>query len=63
MRKVGSLEVTRYSFEMIDNEPKIVVSMVKVLDTDGKYIKFAKLKEVEPYLSMYPISFAKKKIC
>jgi hypothetical protein len=60
MRKVGRFEVTRYSFEMIENEPKIVISMVKVLDTDGKYIKFAKLKEVEPYLSKYPISFAKK---
>ena len=59
-RKVGSLEVTRYSFEMIEDEPKIVISMVKVLDTDGKYIKFAKLKDVEPYLSMYPISFSKK---
>ena len=60
MKKVGRFEITRYSFEMIDDEPKIVISMVKVLDTDGKYIKFAKLKEVEPYLSMYPVSFAKK---
>lgn len=60
MRKVGRFEITRYSFEMIENEPKIVISMVKVLDTDGKYIKFAKLKEVEPYLSMHPVSFAKK---
>ena len=59
-RKVGSLEVIGYSFEMIEDEPKIVISMVKALDTDGKYIKFAKLKGVEPYLHMYPISFAKK---
>jgi hypothetical protein len=34
--------------------------MVKVLDTEDKYIKFAKLKEVASYLSMYPISFAKQ---
>ena len=31
--------------------------MVKVLDINGKYIKFAKLKDVNPYLSKYPISF------
>jgi len=60
MEKVGKFEITKYSFEMIEHEPKIVISMVKVLDTDGKYIKFAKLKEVEPYLSMYPVSFAKQ---
>jgi len=60
MEKVGGFEITKYSFKMIEHEPKIVISMVKVLDTDGKYIKFAKLKEVEPYLSMYPISFAKQ---
>ncbi len=60
MEKAGRFEITKYSFEMIEHEPKIVISMVKVLDTDGKYIKFAKLKEVEPYLSMYPVTFAKK---
>ena len=60
MEKVGGFEITKYSFEMIEHKPKIVISMVKVLDTDGKYIKCAKLKEVEPYLSMYPISFAKQ---
>lgn len=54
---IGSFEITRYKFEFIEGEPKIVISMVKVLDTDGKYIKFAKLKEVEPYLSSYPVKF------
>ena len=57
MRKIGSLEITRYNFEYIENEPKIIISMVKVLDENGKYIKFAKLKEVSPYLSKYPVSF------
>jgi hypothetical protein len=50
MRKIGSLEITKYDFEYVDGEPKIVISMVKVLDENGKYIKFAKLKEVIPYL-------------
>jgi hypothetical protein len=57
MRKIGSLEITKYDFEYVDDEPKIVISMVKVLDENGKYIKFAKLKEVSPYLSKYPVSF------
>ena len=57
MTEVGSLEITRYQFEMINGEPKIIISMVKVLDKDGKYIKFAKLKEVNPFLSKYPIKF------
>lgn len=57
MKEIGRLEITKYSFEMIENEPKIVISMVKVLDTEDKYIKFAKLKEVEPYLCLYPVTF------
>lgn len=59
MTEVGSLEITRYQFKMINGEPKIIISMVKVLDKDGKYIKFAKLKEVNPFLSKYPIKFKK----
>jgi len=57
MNNVGSLEVIKYEFEVINGEPKIVISMVKVLDINGKYIKFAKLEDVNPYLSKYPISF------
>ena len=57
MREIGNLEITRYSYEVVEDEPKIVISMVKVLDTEGKYIKFAKLKEVEPFLSKYPVTF------
>ena len=57
MREIGSLEITRYSYEVVEDEPKIVISMVKVLDTEGEYIKFAKLKEVEPFLSKYPVTF------
>ncbi len=58
--EIGSLEVTRYNYETIDGEPKIVISMVKVIDNKGKYVKFAKLKNVEPYLSKYPITFKEK---
>ena len=57
MKEIGRLEITKYSFEIIENEPKIVISMVKVLDKEGKYIKFAKLKEDEPFLSKFPINF------
>ena len=61
MKNIGSLEVVRYEYQMVDGDPKIVISMVKVLDEKGAYIKFAKLKDVEPYLSDYPISFKPKK--
>ena len=54
---VGSFEITKYGFEMVDGDPKIVISMVKVLDVNGKYIKFAKLNDVEKYLSKYPVTF------
>ena len=57
---VGSFEITKYDFEMVDGDPKIVISMVKVLDKNGKYVKFAKLKEVERYLSDYPVTFKSK---
>ena len=60
MKEVGSLEVTRYKYKEIDGDPKIIISMVKVLDTEGEYIKFAKLREVEHYLSMYPVVFKKR---
>lgn len=56
-RKIGSLEVIKYKFEMIDDEPKIIIEMIKVLDERGAYIKFAKLKNVLDYLSKYPIKF------
>jgi len=59
MRDVGSLEVNKYRFEFINGKPKIVIDQVKVLDKNGKYIKFAKLKGVYPFLSQFPISFKK----
>lgn len=55
--KLGSFEVTKYRFEYIDGEPKIVIDRVKVLDTNGKYIKFAKLEGVISHLCKHPIKF------
>ena len=55
--KIGSLEVVKYDFLIIDGNPKIVISMIKVLDTEGNYIKFCALKEVLPFLASYPIKF------
>jgi hypothetical protein len=55
--EVGSFEIVKYKFEFINSEPKIIIEMIKVLDINGKYIKFAKLKDVLPYLSKYPINF------
>ena len=57
MTEIGSFEITKYHYKLVDDEPKIVISMVKVLDKEGKYIKFAKLKEVEPFLSKFPVNF------
>lgn len=60
-KEVGSLEVIKYRFDYIDGEPKIIIDMVKVLDKNGEYIKFAKLEGVIDYLSKYPIKF--KELC
>ena len=57
MRKPHSLEIVRYDY----NGQDIVIKMIKVLDEKGDYIKFAKLKDVMPYLSKYPIKFKNKK--
>ena len=54
---IGSFEIVRYNFTMIDNDPKIMISQIKVIDQEGKYIKFAKLKEVLPYLCLFPVTF------
>lgn len=56
-KEVGSFEIVKYDFDMVKGEPKIIISMIKVLDTNGKYIKFAKLKEITPFLSRLPIKF------
>jgi hypothetical protein len=57
IEEIGSFEVVKYDFEFIKGQPKLVISMVKVLDKAGNYLKFAKLKEVMPFLSKFPIKF------
>lgn len=55
--EIGSFEIVKYRFDLVNGDQKIIIEMVKVLDINGKYIKFAKLKEVLPYLSQYPVKF------
>jgi hypothetical protein len=55
-----NLEIVRYGFEEINREPKIIIHQVRVNDENGKYIKFAKLKDVESFLSEYKVTFRKK---
>lgn len=51
------LEITKYEHKLIDGQPKIIISMIKVMEDDGTYIKFAKLREILPYLSGHPVTF------
>ena len=53
MKKPHNLEVVRYDYDGYN----IVIKQIKVLDENGDYIKFAKLKEVMPYLSQYNVKF------
>jgi hypothetical protein len=55
--KNHKLEVVRYEYDG-DN---IVIKMIKVLDENDNYVKFAKLKDVMPYLSKMNIKFKKQK--
>ncbi len=54
MEEIGSFEITKYN---INDSGNIEIQMVKVLDKNGKYIKFAKLKNVLAYLGQYPTTF------
>lgn len=56
-RKVGSFEIIKYKIVIQSGNPKIEIEMIKVLDEDGEYIKFARLKDVIGYLSKYPVTF------
>lgn len=59
-KDVGSFVIPKnwYKYEELeDGSSSINITRVKVLDVEGKYIKFAKLKNVIGYLSDYPVSF------
>lgn len=58
---VGSLEVVRYRVELIQGQPKIIIEQIRVNDENGNYLKFAKLKDVLPYLSKFPVKFKELK--
>ena len=57
MKEIGSIEVVRYRFDLVKSEPNIIIEMVKLLDKDGKYIKFAPMAEAIGLLSKYPVRF------
>jgi len=57
MKEIGSIEIIKYYYVMFQNEPKIVIQMVKLLDKEGKYIKFAPMSEAVELLSKYPVTF------
>lgn len=50
-------EITRYHFEKVNGEPKIIIDMVKVMDENGKYLKFAKLEKVIDFISGQKVKF------
>lgn len=50
------LEVEDYKYE----NDTIVINKVKLLDSSGNFIRFAKLKEVTPYLCKYPVIFRER---
>ncbi len=54
-----TFEITKYHFEKVDGEPKIIIEMVKVMDEKGKYIKFAKLEKVIEFLGGEEVHFKK----
>lgn len=47
------LEVSRYDFR----DGRIEIKEIKVLDVRGKFIRFANIKKVLPYLSEYNVTF------
>lgn len=57
MKEIGSIEIVKYYYAMFQSEPKIIIQMVKLLDKDGKYIKFAPMAEAIDLLSKYPVKF------
>lgn len=57
MDNLGSFVIKKYKLQVVDGEPKILISMIKALDKNGKYIKFVSMKEAEPLLSQVPVTF------
>lgn len=51
------IEITRYDWQMVGRDPKIVIHQVKLMEDDGTYIKFGKLKDVIDLLPYHPVTF------
>lgn len=58
MKRIGAFEIVQYHY----NGKDIIIEKVKVLDEYGKYIKFARLADVLPFLSSYPVKFKQLKV-
>lgn len=51
-------KVSIYGFEMVNGQPKIVISQIQAYDkATGKFIKNGKLEKMLPLLSKHPVSF------
>lgn len=51
------IEITRYDWQLVNGQPKIVIHQVKLMEDDGTYIKFGKLKDVIDLLPYHPVKF------
>lgn len=51
-----SIEIARY---FIDNDGALKITHIKVLDENGKYVKFASHEKILPYLHQLPVRFKK----
>lgn len=56
-KMIARIEIVKYRFAYVAGQPKIIIEMVKLLDSDGNYIKFAKMSEAVDLLSKYPVTF------
>jgi hypothetical protein len=53
-----SIEIVRYSLETnMKGEKSIVLKQIKVLDSNGKYVKFAKHEKIFNHLHKFPVRF------
>lgn len=59
--RIMDLAIPKPKYLLIDKydceEDAIVIKRIKVLDSSGNCIKFAKLKEVTPHLCKFPVIF------
>lgn len=54
---VGWLEVVRWHVDLVDGHYRIVLDVIKVVDPNGRFIKFASHEKVSKYLAAFPVKF------